>query len=75
MGDGVMSLFGISPLLLRRHLWMAPMYEKRENIRVFLPIVGLLALLEALNSELSREPDPEIPLEADVVDLLVFEQQ
>ena len=70
-----MSLFGISPLLLRRHLWMALMYKKRENIRLFLPIVGLLALLEALNSELSREPDPEIPLEADVVDLLVFEQQ
>ena len=47
------------------------MYKKR----FFLPIVGLLALLEALNSELSWEPDPEIPLEADVVDLLVFEQQ
>ena len=59
------------PLLLRRHLWMASMYKKR----FFLPIVGLLALLEALNSELSWEPDPEIPLEADVVDLLVFEQQ
>ena len=40
----------------------------------FLPIVGLLVLLEYLKSEL-REPDPEIPLEADVVDLPVFEQQ
>ena len=42
----------------------------------FLPIVGLLVLLEDLKSERElREPDPEIPLEADVVDLLVFEQQ
>ena len=54
---------------------MAMLCIKKENIRFFLPIVGLLALLQALNSELSREPDPEIPLEADFVDLLVFEQQ
>ena len=40
----------------------------------FLPIVGLLVLLEDLKSEL-REPDPEIPLEAAAVDLLLFEQQ
>ena len=41
----------------------------------FLPFVGLLVLLEDLKSEELREPDPEIPLEAAAVDLLLFEQQ